>query len=182
MTFFDRIKEARQRFKAQARDRANVRCFIYYAVLNISILILYTIFMPKVSLELKPMTSPQSEGSSFAFGVAVAILPLSTLLEEFGFRVLPFTLLKKLVFKNRAGDWLLPTFLIISACWTGLLHQLNIVLSSPQGAMFYFGVQAFGAGCLAWIYAKKGLGASWIIHFSWDLFILGLNLVVLLRT
>jgi hypothetical protein len=197
------LKQAVIEFKRQALNRRNLRYFLYYALANLLIVILYTVYersLP-VNLDLKPVTSPATEGSSLLFVEAVILLPFSLLLEEFAFRLMPMAFIRDIFHLNsitismeHEGKvtvvhnsplrlWLyhhwLWIYIVVSAVWAGLLHQINIIESSPQGALIYFAIQAFSGCCFAWIYAHRGLGSSWIVHTGWDLFLVALNLAIL---
>jgi membrane protease YdiL (CAAX protease family) len=222
------VKKAAIGFKRQALSRRNLRYFLYYAAANFLILILFAVYqnIQGISLELKPVTSPATEGSSLLFVAAVILLPFSLLLEELGFRLLPMFFIRDLFHLNRleigieeivekkkgvfiwddAGLYLdskhfqtsevkiiaqsplrlwichhwVWIFIVVSTLWAGLLHQINIVSSDLLGSLIYFGVQAFSGFCFAWIYSRRGLGASWAVHTAWDLFIVALNLIILL--
>lgn len=198
------LKKAAIGFKRQAFNRKNLRYLLYYAAANFLILTLFAMYqsIQGISLELKPVTSPATEGSSLLFVAAVILLPLSLLLEEFGFRLLPMFFIRDLFHLNRItlsikheGKvtvvhnsplrlWLYHhwvwIFIVVSALWAGMLHQINVVSSDPLGAWIYFGVQTFSGFCFAWIYARRGLGASWAVHTAWDLFLVAMNLLILL--
>jgi hypothetical protein len=131
----------------------------------------------------------------------VILLPLSLLFEELAFRLMPMVYIRDVLHLNtitisiedergireihhsRARMWLYHywwiLFIVVSALWAGLIHQINVVESSPVGALIYFGVQTFSGVCFAWIYVKRGLGAAWIVHVSWDYLIVMLNLLSL---
>lgn len=201
---YDLLKKAVIDFKRQAFDRKNLRYFLYYAAANFLILILFSYYqsLQPVILDLKPTTSPATEGSSLLFLLSVILLPLSLLFEEFIFRLLPMVYIRDVFHLNRittsiehegkvtivhhnpARMWLYHNwfwiFLVVSAVWAGLLHQINVVNSDLLGSLFYFLVQCFSGACFAWIYARRGLGSSWIVHVSWDLFIVGVNLIMLI--
>jgi membrane protease YdiL (CAAX protease family) len=198
------VKKAAIGFKRQALSRRNLHYFLYYAIANLLILLLFSLYQSfqGVSLELKPVTSPVTEGSSLLFVAAVILLPFSLLLEELGFRLLPMFFIRDLFHLNNitisiehegkvtvvhhsplrlwiCHHWVW-IFIVVSSVWAGLLHQINIVSSDLLGSLIYFGVQAFSGFCFAWIYSKRGLGASWAVHTAWDLFIVALNLIILL--
>jgi len=200
---YEMFKKAIIEFKRQVLNRRNLRYFLYYAAANFVILLLFSYYqsLQPVNLDLKPMTSPATETSPLLFVAAVMILPLSLLLEEFAFRLLPMFFFKDLfhlntitisiehegkvtvVHNSSLRLWLyhnwLWVFLVVSALWAGFLHQINVVNSDLLGSLIYFGVQIFSGFCFAWIYARRGLGASWAVHTAWDLFLVGLNLVIL---
>lgn len=191
------------KFKKQVISKRNLRYFLYYAAANFLILILFSYYqsLQPVNLDLKPVTSPQVEGSFLLFVAAVILLPLSLLLEEFAFRLLPMFFIRDLFHLNRLTHslvyedkvtivlnsplrvWLywhwIVVFCAVSALWAGLLHQINVVNSDFLGSLIYFGVQTFSGFCFAWIYAKRGLGAAWAVHTAWDLFLIALNLIIL---
>lgn len=190
-------------FKRQVLNRRNLRYFLYYAAANFLILMLFSYYqsLQPVNLDLKPVTSPVTEGSFLLFVAAVILLPLSLLLEEFAFRLLPMFFIRDLFHLNRLTHssvyedkvtivlnsplrvWLywhwIVVFCVVSALWAGLLHQINVVNSDFLGSLIYFGVQTFSGFCFAWIYAKRGLGAAWAVHTAWDLFLIALNLIIL---
>lgn len=198
------VKKAAIGFKRQVLSRRNLRYFLYYAAANFLILTLFAVYqsIQGISLELKPVTSPATEGSSLLFVAAVILLPLSLLLEELGFRLLPMFFIRDLFHLNRITIsiehegkvtvvhnsplrlWIYHhwvwIFIVVSALWAGLLHQINVVSSDALGALIYFAVQCFSGVAFSWIYSRRGLGASWIVHLSWDLFIVALNLIMLL--
>jgi membrane protease YdiL (CAAX protease family) len=222
------LKKAAIGFKRQAFNRKNLRYLLYYAAANFQILTLFAMYqsIQGISLELKPVTSPATEGSSLLFVAAVILLPLSLLLEELGFRLLPMFFIRdvfhlnrleigieeivekkkgvfiwddaglyidskhlqkseiKIIAQSPARLWICHhwvwIFIVVSALWAGMLHQVNVVSSDALGAWIYFGVQTFSGFCFAWIYARRGLGASWAVHTAWDLFIVALNLIILL--
>lgn len=182
------------KFKRAALSKRNLRSFLYYAAANFLILILFSLYQASqpVNLDLKPMTSPAVEGSSLLLVAAVILLPFSLLLEEFAFRMLPMFFIRDFFHFNRITksiehsslrlwiyhNWIL-LFIVVSALWAGLLHQVNIVSSDLLGSLLYFGVQTFSGACFAWIYAHRGLGASWAVHTAWDLSLVALNLILI---
>jgi membrane protease YdiL (CAAX protease family) len=190
------------KFKKQVISKRNLRYFLYYAAANFLILILFSYYqsLQPVNLDLKPVTSPQVEGSFLLFVAAVILLPLSLLFEELGFRLLPMLFIRDLFHLNRITYsivheeeitivhnsplrlWLYHhwtwVFIVVSALWAGLLHQINVVNSDFLGSLIYFGVQTFSGFCFAWIYVKRGLGAAWAVHTAWDLFLITLNLII----
>lgn len=197
------IREAIFHFKRQVLSRRNIRYFIYYAAANFTILTLYSFYqsLQPVDLNLKPVTSPAVEGSFLLFLAAVILLPFSLFLEECGFRLLPMVMIRDVMSLNKItvsvehnGQvttvhnsslrlwiyhhwWII--FIVVSAIWAAFWHQINVVESSLLGSLIYFGVQFFSGICFAWIYLKRGLGASWIVHTAWDLFIVVLNLLMI---
>lgn len=193
------------RFKKQICSKRNFRYFLYYSLGNFAVLILYSLYemtQQTVDLSIKPVTSPAVEGSWILFAFAVAIMPLSLLFEEFAFRLMPMVWIKDIFHLNRitisvqdengcrviqngkVRFWLyhnwIWVFIVVSGLWAAWIHQLNIVESSPIGTLIYFGVQCFSGFSFAYLYARRGLGSSWVIHVSWDLFLVALNLILLL--
>lgn len=152
------VKKAAIVFKKEGLSRRNLRYFLYYAAANFLILSLFAMYqsIQGISLELKPVTSPATEGSSLLFVAAVILLPFSLLLEELGFRLLPMFFIRDLFHLNRItasmeheGEvtvvhnsslklWLYHhwvwIFIVDSALWAGMLHQINVVSSDPLGA------------------------------------------------
>lgn len=200
---YELLKKAVIKFKRQAFNKRNLRYFLYYALANLLIIILYTFYerSQPVNLNLQPVTSPATEGSSLLFVEAVILLPFSLLLEEFAFRLMPMAFIRDLFHLNRITIsmehhgkvtvvhnsplrlWLYHhwvwIFIVVSAVWAGWLHQINIIESSPQGALIYFSIQAFSGCYFAWIYVHRGLGAVWIVHTAWDFFLIALNLIMI---
>lgn len=198
------VKKAAIGFKKQVLNRRNLRYLLYYAAANFVILVLYSYYqsLQPVNLDIKPVTSPATEGSSLLFIAALIVSPVSWLLEELAFRLLPMFYIRDLfhlntitvsiehegkvtiVHNSRLRLWIYHQwvwiFIVVSAVWAGLIHQINIVESSAVGALIYFAVQFFSGVCFAWIYSRRGLGASWIVHVSWDYFLVALNLIMLL--
>lgn len=223
-TVYLELRIALIKFKREALRKSNFRYFLYYAAANFIILTLYSLSLPSISLELKPVTSPAVEGSFLLFVAAVILLPLTLLLEELGFRLLPMFFIRDLFHLNKittreenkerviiwddAGIYLdangfqrkmlskplitkhhsrlriwayhhwIFVFVVVSALWAAMMHQINIVESSALGSLIYFGVQFFSGCCFAGIYAKRGLGAVWIVHTGWDYFLILLNLAI----
>jgi len=197
------VKKAVIRFCKQALNRKNLRYLLYYALANFAILLSFTLYqrMQSVNLDLKPTTSPVSDGS-FMLVTAVILLPFSLLVEEFAFRYVPMFYIKGIFHLNsitisieddkgerevahsRARWWLyhhwLSFYLVVSSIVAAGIHQLNIVNSDLIGSLIYFGVQAFSGVCFAWIYSRHGLGASWAVHTAWDLFLVCLNLIMVI--
>jgi hypothetical protein len=199
------VKKAAIGFKKQVLNRHNLRYLLYYAAANFVILVLYSYYqsLQPVNLDLKPVTSPATEGSSLLFIAALIVSPASWLLEELAFRLLPMFYIRDLFHLNtitvsiehegkvtiihhsRLRLWLYHhwvwIFIVVSAVWAGLIHQINVVSSDFLGSLIYFGVQFFSGFCFAWIYAKRGLGASWAVHTFWDYFLILLNVLILLQ-
>jgi hypothetical protein len=198
------VRQALSSFKREALSRRNLRYFLYYAAANFLILILYTVYerSQPVNLDLQPVTSPATEGSFLLFVAAVILMPFSLLFEEFAFRLMPMVFIRDIFHLNsitismeHEGKvtvvhnsplrlWLhhhwLWIYIVVSAVWAGLLHQINIIESSPLGALIYFAIQAFSGCCFAYLYSRHGLGSSWCVHVLWDLSLVGLNLIVIL--
>jgi hypothetical protein len=197
------VKKAAIGFKKQVLNRRNLRYLLYYAAANFVILVLYSYYqrLQPVNLDIKPVTSPATEGSSLLFIAALIVSPASWLLEELAFRLLPMFYIRDLFHLNtitvsiehegkvtiihhsRLRLWIYHhwvwIFIVVSAVWAGLIHQINIVESSAVGASIYFLVQFFSEACFSWIYSRRGLGASWIVHVSWDYFLVALNLAII---
>lgn len=171
-------------FFSQAVDIYNIRYLLYYAVGNFALLILYSLYEQSVSqvdLSLKPATTTLLQGNWLLWSLAVLTLPLELFFEELGFRVLPKIVLKDWLHLDKHSSHWIPIFIVVSGVWAGLIHQLNVSESSVVGSLIYFGIQLFSGLCFAWIYVHKGLGASWAVHVSWDLFIVFLAVVALAK-
>lgn len=195
------LKQLIGTFFKEAFQKRNVRYLVYYGFGNFVLLILYTVYERSVStvdLSLNPATTTVVQSNWILWVLAVLLLPLSLFLEELGFRMLPKVFIKDIfqldtitISEEHDGvvtevnhspvrwwvyhhwHWI---FIVVSACWAGLIHQLNVVESSPLGSLIYFGMQFFSGLCFAWIYIHKGIGSSWVVHLSWDFFIVILSL------
>lgn len=185
------VKETVLSFKNQFFQRSNLRLLLYYAVANFVILLLYSFLVSSLqssttpnpaNIDLKPpiVTPPQSSGLSglWIFILSCLLLPVTLLLEELGFRLLPMFFIRDLFHLDKLYDHWIWVFIVISGVWDGLIHQFNIVSATQIGAMIYFAVQLFSGICFAWIYSHKGLGASYAVHLGWDFFLVALTVVL----
>jgi len=197
-------KKAARDFLHQAFRWRNLKYLSIYAGANLLIQVffnLYESFHPTL-LVIRGVPSPQSSGSFFSFIVTLCLYPLSILFEELAFRFLPMLLIRdtlhlgrittavedgkgiRIIHNGRFRLWLYHYWTIlyvaVSALFTAWMHvTTNILAADLIGTGIYFCVQGFSGVVFAWIYLRRGLGASWAVHLGYDLFLVFLSFVIL---
>lgn len=162
-----------------------VRILLIYAAISLVTVVAYIALdqWMAVSLDLRPaeMPEPSVDPPAEIFLFSLTILPVTLLLEDLGIRLMPWIFLKPLssmdVEEKRAWRiWLFKhvftIYIVVSALWHSLLHQVNIFDANPLGSLVYFGIQLVSGLMLAWIYKWYGFWQSYTIHLSWDVLLI----------
>lgn len=123
------------------------------------------------------------------FTIGVAFLPLTLLLEDIGFRWMPwFVITQSLrlhavyVDENRSWRlWLYRNYrliyLVSSAAFHTAVHTINIVSADFIGFQIYATVQLIIGLMLARIFLRYGFWESYTVHLSYDLVLIGFVLL-----
>jgi len=181
-----------------------LRILTYYALVNIVLVLVFILLQEhfQAGLDLKPQLDSGSEGVSFP--VALALLPLTLWFENLGIRLLPWIFLhdifkldsievQPVIEKPRYTKWQIKEkrkwrvwlyhntrsfYIVVSALWHSLLHQLNVFAADPLGRVAYFVIQLVAGYILAWIYTRKGFWQCYTVHVSWDFLLVGFTIVI----
>lgn len=182
-----------------------LKTFGIYLTVNILMTLGYILFnsltpATSVTLDLNPELATETAP---LFTLAVVILPITLLLEDMGFRWMPWILITQTfrlnslevvpafdeekkkswayVEKRKWRLWLYrnyrSVYLVSAIIMHCAFHYFNVATASSQGFFVYGFVQATIGGMLARIFLRYGFWESYTIHLSYDLLLIGFVLL-----
>lgn len=166
--------------------------FLFYAGLNFGMTLGYIFVSPNLGSDLGLKPQPILEPDRALFLMAITLLPISLFFEDLGIRFMPYFIVFRTLHLNSVEAapnpekrpwrlWLYHNaglvFIVGSALWHTLLHQMNVFQADLIGRLLYLAIQFVGGFVLAWIYRIKGFWACYTIHVVWDYTIVGIAFV-----
>lgn len=167
------------RVRAWLKKKRLLHFFVIYAAINFALVLGYGFYesLTAEAVQLKPVLPSGTDWGMF--GLSVAILPLSLLLEEAAFRLMPKIVFNAWSVKMEHGKGFVA-YLIVAGVWASMVHQFNVVSAEPLGRMIYFSIQLFSGIYFAYYFLRHGLVAVWILHTGWDFLLVSITLLQLL--